>query len=615
MEGRGWRHGPPWFLEAGVYLLLVFGAISPSLGSATHVVGDGVDLFGSLWFFWYIVDSIQTLHDPSWTDLFFFPYGKDVFGHTGNNFLDAVLAAPLQWFLGNPTYYKYWVAVVMLGNALSFRFLARRELESSWAVFVSTALYTVNPYIIFEITCGRPTQAFLWFLPLALWGVMRADRSVWVAVLGGFATAMVGYTYWFYGYFIAFAFVWLVGVGVVGRWRDPEGRPGLYLRNVGIAAAVTALLVAPWALAMLGSDMPVQAQSSGGLLGLPTSVDNGVSTNLHSYFLDEQRGARFLQHPAWALGALAWIALGRGRLKWLGVAVVGLLLATGPLYEWGDTQIRMWHYLVLHNGLPFFHRLWFPYRALVLVFLALSLGMGFAVQRILEGASSRWPARAWLLAPLLGSGLLAGTLAVEHQDYLYPFTVRDVAVPRVYDWMASQSRGAIIELPRGITHVSIVYQTHHRMPLFEGMGANVRFFWPAGVEQRLKTPWIKELVRAARHPDREVDTSVSGEAILRQGFSWVVLHRELLDSEQNRSAATLSRAKRDRLHAVVVSKLTQLLGDPVAVDGPTVVWALVEVQPPPVDLRPTAANLSERSWERPEPAPYEARLYELGRIQ
>ncbi len=599
-----------------MYLLLVFGAICASLGSPTYAVGDGVDLFGTIWFFWYIADSIQALHDPSWTELFFFPYGKDIFGHTGNNFLDAVVAAPLQWVLGNPTYYKYWVVVLMLGNALSFRFLARQELHSPWAVFVATALYTVNPYIVFEITCGRPTQAFLWFLPLALWGVLRADRSVGTAILGGVATALVGYTYWFYGYFLAFAFVWLVGVGVITRWRDPHGRPWRYLRNVGIAAGVTALMVAPFALAMLGSDVAVQgAEGGGGLFSLPQTLDNGVTTFLHSYFLDEQRGARFLQHPAWALGALAWIALGKGRLRWLGLVGVGLLLATGPVYERSGEQTLLWHYLLLHNGLPFFHRLWFPYRALVLVFLALSLGMGFVIQRIVEGASSRWPGRAWLLAPLLGSGLLVTTLVVEHSDYLYPFTVRDVAVPRVYDWMVSQSPGGIIELPRGITHVSIVHQTHHRMPLFEGMGANARYFWPQGAEQRLKLPWVRELVRAARHPDREVDTDVDGQAVIGQGFSWVVLHRELLDSEQNRSAATLSLARRNRLNAVVVSKLGQLLGDPVAVDGPMVVWSLVEVGEPPPELRPNAANLSERSWERPQPAPYEARLYELGRIQ
>ena len=168
--------GPNPSLEALVYGLLALGAIWPSLGHPDNVPGDGVDLYGTLWFYWWIADSLGAGRDPGFTDLFFHPYGKDIFGHTGNNFVDAYVAAPLLWLLGTPGYYKVWVFVLMVGNALSFRVLARAVFQNRWAVFVSSALFMVNPFLMFELTTGRPTQAFVWFLPLAFWALLRADQ-------------------------------------------------------------------------------------------------------------------------------------------------------------------------------------------------------------------------------------------------------------------------------------------------------------------------------------------------------------------------------------------------------------------------------------------------------
>ena len=168
-----------------------------------------------------------------------------------------------------------------------------------------------------------------------------------------------------------------------------------------------------------------------------------------------------------------------------------------------------------------------------------------------------------------------------------------------------------------MTQVSIVHQTRHELPLFGGMGENAPVFWPRGYEDRLADPFMRALTRASRHPDqapsprdlRARDTMLRGH-----GVRWVVLHRNLVDSELNRFARRLDPERRQRAPFEAQERLTALLGEPVAVDGPMVVWALEPVPEPPEPLRPTDRTLGERVWERPEPTPYEARLHELGRI-
>ena len=98
-------------VEWVVFLAIGLLAVGPALKSG-HVVGDGVDMYGTLWFYWWIQDCILELENPSFTTLFFYPLGKDIFAHTGNNFVDAVASVPFQWLFGNPGYQRWFVLAV-----------------------------------------------------------------------------------------------------------------------------------------------------------------------------------------------------------------------------------------------------------------------------------------------------------------------------------------------------------------------------------------------------------------------------------------------------------------------------------------------------------------------
>ena len=101
-------------IEWSVYALIAIVGVLPAVLAGQHVVGDGVDLYGTLWFFWWVRDCLEHLRSPGFTELFFYPLGKDIFAHTGNNFVDAYLSVPFQWIFGFPT----WAADLHCGLAL-----------------------------------------------------------------------------------------------------------------------------------------------------------------------------------------------------------------------------------------------------------------------------------------------------------------------------------------------------------------------------------------------------------------------------------------------------------------------------------------------------------------
>ncbi|MCB9791907.1 MAG: hypothetical protein H6741_04195 [Alphaproteobacteria bacterium] len=603
------RDGPPPVIEWLCYLAVALVGISSALAPG-FVVGDGVDMYGTLWFYWWVPDSLLSLRDPGFTELFFYPLGKDIFAHTGNNFVDAIAAAPFLYAFGVPDFQKVFVVALLLLNVASFRVFARGRGLGGWAVFAAALAWELNPYVVFEITAGRLTQAFLPFAPLALHHLLEMEESpAWRhAVLAGLFTAAQAWTYWFMGWFLAFAYLWIF---VYAMARSPERR-ALFQRYL-VAGAACLIAVAPAALAMSAAassgEVPGLASGDINLFAPPPPLANNVAPTLHGYLLMESEGAPMLGHLSWALPCLAWLLLGRERGRWVPTLILLLLFAMGPVLPGSSTALP-W-YMAAYHYLPFFDRLWFPYRFLGVVMLILSLGLGQLVQR----AQDLKPQRAWL-APLLIALWAPWTALEQHAYRVYPFVARDLSVPETFRWIAEE-KGALIHMPFGITQPSIVWQTVHGQPLFGGMGENASLLWPEGFENRLRNSFVKALISAARDP-REVRPYNTGqrERMQAEGFRWVVLHRDLVEADIYKWAygRTLPEEERDQAGLEVTRAMVELLGPPTAVEGAIVTWDLTGQAIAPPALAPTEEALYTRSWERPPMPDYEKTLREKGRL-
>ncbi|MFN7145869.1 MAG: hypothetical protein ACK4YP_18985 [Myxococcota bacterium] len=158
---------PPGWPGRVVGPLLVAAAIVAVLGGVApdptgRVVGSpAVDGFGTQWFFWFAGEVLAGRQAAGWTDLFFFPWGKDVYAHTGGNLLDAWLAWPLRAALGPVLGFTAWIAALLATNAWAgARLAAAFGVRDGWR-WAAGLLLVLNPYVLAEIDLGRPTQAWL----------------------------------------------------------------------------------------------------------------------------------------------------------------------------------------------------------------------------------------------------------------------------------------------------------------------------------------------------------------------------------------------------------------------------------------------------------------------
>ena len=119
--------------------------------------GTGVDLYGTVWFYGWVRQSVEAGFDPSFTDWFFYPDGKEIFEHTGNNLIDAYASVPFQWILGD-YFIGPFISFLVLMNVVSLRWFLREMGCSYYVRWLMSVLWLFNPYVWSEIAMGRPTQ-------------------------------------------------------------------------------------------------------------------------------------------------------------------------------------------------------------------------------------------------------------------------------------------------------------------------------------------------------------------------------------------------------------------------------------------------------------------------
>ncbi len=580
-------------LEMLAYLLVALVTVTPAALRPAAMVGDGADAFGTWWFFWWIRVAIEQLGDPSFTNLFFFPHGKEIFAHTGNNFVDAVLSVPLQWVLGD-RYFPTWVFLMMLGNALCFRPLAREVLGDGFSACAATFLWMSNPALLFEIAAGRPTQAFLWAPPAALYFFLRLFRAERTGTehwrrdaMGlGLAMAASGWTYWFFIYFLSFL---LAPLYVERLWaaRSAPGEIRSMVQKLAFAVGVCALLVLPAALPMIGAlgdgSVPGAAPTAArSLTDLPAALANNVPPEGMGLWQMESQGEPLLTQPAWLLG------LGLGLLGptvlaarrryafcffWLLIWALGAVI---PVTS--ELEVKNLPYLALHHLDPFFRRLWFPYRVVLISFIPASLLVAGWV-----GARRERLGALGALA-LLGC-LFRGT---------WPAPAHDVRPPLLLEELGG---GALITLPMRIQSDLLMWQTRVQLPTLGGMGESAPAFWPPPFKRLMDNQWLRALRSAPVDPARirsfEADDRLAVEAL---GYRWVLLRLDLLHSVRE------SRGPNEPPRPVPASEIhdgvaavTRVVGaEPAAMQRSTVLWDLRgEFRPSTEDAVWSPARLTE----------------------
>ena len=586
-------------------LLFALIAVADGIGRNDRVIGDGVDVFGTFWFYWWVEHCFSRGISPGFTDLMFHPSGKDIFAHTGGNFVDALVALPFQSIFGVPGFQAWFILVVLIGNAATFRVFAGGVMSSAWAVWAASILWMLNPYVLQEISGGRLTQAFLWFLPLAFHCFLKAETGRWTAILSGIFIGLQAWTYWFMAWFMVPALVCLAWA----KWRERTVPGGVLLRAYGWAALSAIVVVGPGVWVMLervnGHDV-AGLGLAGGFTGFFDSLASGGDAGLQGWLSNERHGVHSFGQWIWGALAISALFLTHGWRRWAWVLGVSLAFSIGPTLQVGDEwSIPMLHYRLAFHTVPFLERLWFPYRWTVMAFMAAALVGGFWVQHLFDRCKKRW-------TPALAVSLVLLTMLEQAGSGTIPLVTRGYTVPSLYESLRERP-GGIIELPMEVVRESLMWQPIHQQPLFGGMGENVSIFWTPEFRHAIGNRFIQSLRkgihgRSPRHPHEPSDLA----QIRDRGMRWVVLDRHMLMVTLARSDAWgVDVEARKSVPIAAVERLTDLIGSPVAVDGPLVVWDLERGETFPPPLKPTSESFEGSAWTGSEWTAYEARVLQL----
>ncbi|RME22860.1 MAG: hypothetical protein D6798_14800, partial [Deltaproteobacteria bacterium] len=512
-----------------------------------HFLGiEYVDHHGTQWFYWFAWKTLTEHLSPLHTDLFFYPWGKDILQHTGANMLDAWASVPFRVLFGPVLGYNVFVMVGLVASGLAMGHAAREVTDDRLAIGTVALLGTVAPYVLMEAAEGRPTQAILLLPALYLAALLRTGRQRRLAppVLAGVLLALCGYQYWYYAFFGGMV---ALAQGLWLTLRPPPGAGGriAVLGRHALIAGVAAVLVAPIVvpLAEQMGEVPGLLQvQDWGLYGAEPTVNDDMRIGLllweplrsaTGFFVQDDGGAPvFLHRCNWTPAVLlpfvllGWLRPGRMlRTPWLLMLLTSSVLAVGPVLLVGSTGVPNLVYIGLVKLIGPLQRLWWPGRAyafvLLLLLLAVAAGLSWLGQR-----AGRWVQRVAVIA------LVAGQARHLHSEKLLPYPTWDATVPAGYRCLASGPPGAILELPYSWTQAHLYYQTVHGRPLLGGMIENNPVFTPEELTRlREENSFVARLIAVASggiEADAEDVREEDREEFIDLGYRYVVLQEDAL---------------------------------------------------------------------------------------
>lgn len=517
------------------YLFVAVVVVGRPLFSADVVSGGGVDLPGTLWMHWWVRTTFQEGTLPIWTDLLFYPDGKNFFNDTGANFLDAYLGIPLQWIFGVPDFLDVLNVLVVAGNAWAFERLARDvngdNLPAAWGAAVA---FEINPYTLQQVDEGRPTQALMWFAILAIRHLLRLDRGTWRdAVLFGVFTVLQGLTYWFTIYFLALV---LLPVALVVLARAPR----VVAPRLLLAMAVCGAIAAPFLWRISGE---VDAGRVTRLVYEHWQYSPvGMSTRWRLL------GSQFAQ-ATWIAMFVGAAVCARSTWPWLLGVFLALDFGVGPSLNITTPALENPPFIWLWEHLPFLPRLGFPERIACFGFLAL----GIAAAKALTRVDVVWAGLLVFVA--LGEARFRQSLPL--QTTAYHFSEANDIVKR--------EGGAIVYLPFGTNEDAMVFQTQHHQPLFGGMGEREKDLRPKGYDLRLDNTFIMMLGATLDDDGAPIGYTAADREAVTSTFRWVWLDTRTHPVSWN----ALGYDPPGKIR-----RLSQELGEPVHVEQDLVLWDL-----------------------------------------
>ncbi|HCH62981.1 MAG: hypothetical protein CL927_14865 [Deltaproteobacteria bacterium] len=482
------------------------------LSAGGAVIGlESDDLSGHLWTLWHASRGPMTT-----TTMVNAPSGVDLLPIVGG-WLDIRLGAWLAPWLGVARAYNTVLSLYLLLAGVGGLLLARALGARTGGAVLSGVLLQLDPFVLLHLGAGRPEQASLGLVAMAVAGALGAWRTNdrrWV-LLAGLAGAAVIFASWelamllAVGMVLALPVLWLgmpAAAGVARRWAS--------------AAAITATVAGPWVGWFLLRTMHIRET------GTPTpglEIASHASIGWVQFWMANGGNPGLI--PVLVLLALPVFDL-RWRRFWIGTwAILGLTFLFGlgpfPAAMPGGPPGGLAGPFGWLGALPILGWFHWPDRVVCVWGIIGAGATGYAVTQVVKRGRSR-------LA--VGLALLALSLAVlrTQQARLWPEARFHLPESTLWDSLRDDPRpGALFDLPirmKGIAgYAPGLAQMHHERPVRSYGG--VPWLLPeASTDHR--TPIAFALQLDPRRPVSPISvTDAERDALRADGFGFIVLQR------------------------------------------------------------------------------------------
>jgi hypothetical protein len=458
--------------------VFVFRNFIPRPGST--LIGPPEDNMQDFWNTWYAASQVKMFHYLGYTNLIKFPEGTTLYYHSFAyskvvvaNIVGGVFGARLT----NLVALENLLLVISFPiSATGGFYLVRHFTRDNVGALVGGAVFAFNPSHVAHVAHHLHVTS-IEFIPLfALSFILAVERrSRAFALLSMVCFVLSTLSCWYYLFYCAYFMAFLYSVVAIKRRRLLNPWPlAVILSNiVGLLILLSPLLTPMIVLAATGANVYLGgtdvfcADLFGYVAFPPVHALSALSEHVYSRLAGNAWEAT-VYLGAVNVALLAWLIMRRKQLDrdlialvLSGMVVFAVIASGDHLHVLGHRTIPLPNLLLSH--LPFFKNVRTPSRAIVLVYLFLSIGVGYAVSTIWRERGARWTGRGALAVIVL-------LMALDWYPRNLPGT--PVACLPAYSLLAQDPdrHAAVLDLPRGYVegNAYMMYQACHLHPIVDG---------------------------------------------------------------------------------------------------------------------------------------------------
>lgn len=464
--------------------VFVFRSFIPHLGSI--LIGPPEDNMQDFWNTWYAASQVRTIHDLGYTNLIRHPEGMTLYYHSfaypklviavifgavfGTRLTDLVVLENLLLVISFPI------------SAIGGFYLVRHFTRDTIGALAGGAVFAFNPSHIAHVAhhLGVSSIEFIPFFVLSfILAVERRSRGF--ALLSTLCFVLSVLSCWYYLFYCAYFMAFFYAVVAIKQRRFLNPWPLLVIlcNIVGLLVLLSPLLVPMIVQAATGANVYrggtdwYVADLFGYVAFPPVHLLSALSGPIYSHLTGNAWEATVYLGLV-NLVLLAWLILRRKQLDrdlisfvLSGMLVFAVIASGDHLHVLGQPAIPLPDLLLSH--LPLFKNVRSPSRAVTLVYIFLSIGIGYAVSTIWRERGATWSGRGAVT-------VVALLMALDWYPLDLPGT--PVVCLPAYSLIARDPdrHVAVLELPRGgrsEENAYMMYQACHLHPIVNGNVARI----------------------------------------------------------------------------------------------------------------------------------------------